>query len=1024
MPTNNFTIRGLGVNASELGFNGLYGLAPDGHVPVEMIERVEVLKGPGALMSGMTPGGAVGGTINLVTKRPLAQDLTRVTTMFSSGSQLGLQADVSRRFGPERRLGIRVNGSTSSGDTEIDGQNRRHGLGALALDYQGDGFTLGLDAYSYRSTIRDGSPMMVSMQNLKQVIAAPDATTNLFPGIHAKQQSDALMLRGSVDLGADWTLFGSAGTAQHAYDGMLNGTRVVLRAQGDGSAVGQTYNQYGYTDSTAAEFGVRGRLRTGGVNHLLVASLNWMNQKGGRAAVATSASYITNIYNPAPITLAGPYGAIKQERDDVLSSLALADTLNWGGDAVQLTVGARLQRVNQKMAGYNEQAVSPALGLVVKPWGDAVSLYANHVQGLSAGSIVGATYANAGEVFAPYKTKQFEIGAKWRTGDFTQTVSLFQIERPSSVVETATNRLLMDGEQRNRGLEWNVFGEPLRGTRVLGGLAYTQAIQSKTQGGARDGFGVYGVPRWTANLGGEWDVPALPGATVTGRLIYTGAQWVNSANTLKMPSWTRVDVGARYATPHRGQNPSPSAPRWRTCSTSPTGPAASTTTSPPRAARARYVSRPRWTSDAMAQAARQGLCLAASLLCLLGAAVHAGEDMTAAASRQALAARPGTLAPGQAATGVLAAGGRESWRVDLPAGHVVQGEFEGQGVALDLEDAQGRHLRRLARPDGGAQSLMWVTEGAGRQRLVARHIATDALMAGEVKSAAGRFALRLTSSLAPLGAKAVQALELPALESPRLQALAQAIQRGAGSGVAADAFWRRVQEEGTPMVEPLPGGQSLVTFLWRGQPRAGMQGVRLFGSPAGNHEPLQHLDGSDVWWASFRMADNARLSYRLAPDVPLIAGSAMEQRRALLATAQRDPLNPKVFPQPPEGGFIDAFQGASVLELPKAPPQPWVAPRAGVAQGALVQHRLSSRVLGNTRDVWTLPPGGRPGARGASGAVRRQRLCEAGVHAHPHRQPHGRRPDPAHGRGAGGQRQPAGARQGVAAQHRLRTLSG
>src|SRR5256885_17008406 len=80
--------------------------------------------------------------------------------------------------------------------------------------------------------------------------------------------------------------------------------------------------------------------------------------------------------------------------------------------------------------------------------------------GLSAGSIVGATYANAGEVFAPYKTKQFEIGAKWRTGDFTQTVSLFQIERPSSVVETATNRLLMDGEQRNRGLEWNVFGEP------------------------------------------------------------------------------------------------------------------------------------------------------------------------------------------------------------------------------------------------------------------------------------------------------------------------------------------------------------------------------------------------------------------------------------------------------------------------------------------------------------------------------------------------------------------------------------
>src|SRR5256885_12492248 len=72
--------------------------------------------------------------------------------------------------------------------------------------------------------------MMVSMQNLKQVIAAPDATTNLFPGIHAKQQSDALMLRGSVDLGADWTLFGSAGTAQHAdrKSTRLNSSHLVI----------------------------------------------------------------------------------------------------------------------------------------------------------------------------------------------------------------------------------------------------------------------------------------------------------------------------------------------------------------------------------------------------------------------------------------------------------------------------------------------------------------------------------------------------------------------------------------------------------------------------------------------------------------------------------------------------------------------------------------------------------------------------------------------------------------------------
>lgn len=341
---------------------------------------------------------------------------------------------------------------------------------------------------------------------------------------------------------------------------------------------------------------------------------------------------------------------------------------------------------------------------------------------------------------------------------------------------------------------------------------------------------------------------------------------------------------------------------------------------------------------------------------------HAQDPVTHAASRPAAAVPPGLLGLGQLAQGMLPADGVQGWRVDLPAGHVVQGEFEGQGVALDLEDAQGRHLRRLARPDGGAQSLMWVTEGAGRQRLVARRIASAEPLEGDAAAGAGRFSLRLAGSLAPAGAGAgagsSPALDGPALESPRLRALAAHLAQGADAQALTEAFWQQIRQAGSPLVEPLPGGESLVTFLWRGQPRAGMQGVRLFGSPAGNHDPLQHLKGSDVWWASFRMADNARLSYRLAPDVPWIQGSAMEQRRALLATAQRDPFNPKVFPQPAEGGFIDAFQGASVLELPQAPPQPWVAPRAGVAQGQLVRHRLQSRLLGNGRDVWVYRPAG------------------------------------------------------------------
>ena len=34
--------------------------------------------------------------------------------------------------------------------------------------------------------------------------------------------------------------------------------------------------------------------------------------------------------------------------------------------------------------------------------------------------------------------------------------------------------------------------------------------------------------------------------TLTGRVVATGEQQVNLANTLELPAWTRFDLGARY----------------------------------------------------------------------------------------------------------------------------------------------------------------------------------------------------------------------------------------------------------------------------------------------------------------------------------------------------------------------------------------------------------------------------------------------------------------------------------------------
>src|SRR5690606_4728044 len=57
-PFENFRVRNFSVNQNELVLNGMYGLVPYGRTPVEMFERVELLRGPSALFTGMAPAGA------------------------------------------------------------------------------------------------------------------------------------------------------------------------------------------------------------------------------------------------------------------------------------------------------------------------------------------------------------------------------------------------------------------------------------------------------------------------------------------------------------------------------------------------------------------------------------------------------------------------------------------------------------------------------------------------------------------------------------------------------------------------------------------------------------------------------------------------------------------------------------------------------------------------------------------------------------------------------------------------------
>ena len=279
-------------------------------------------------------------------------------------------------------------------------------------------------------------------------------------------------------------------------------------------------------------------------------------------------------------------------------------------------------------------------------------------------------------------------------------------------------------------------------------------------------------------------------------------------------------------------------------------------------------------------------------------------------------------------------------QLQVPAGAVVQLRFAGAGLHLDLRDAQGQHIRRLAEDGRGVQTAMWRSLGAQQEQLW--------VVPAEKNLAAAPFSLQVLNTWQVQGEEQPKPEDSPM--GPRLKKLQQALVQGQST----DAFWQQVQQQGTPLVEPWEGGQLLVTFLWRDQ---GNHNVRLFGSPSGDHNPLRKLGGSDVWWTSVVMDPRARLSYALAPDVPKVANAA-QQRRMILATLQRDPLNPHTFPAQLATQAVDRFQGRSVLQLPQAPKQPWVQARSDVPQGTLTRHVVHSQILGNDRDVWTYVPAG------------------------------------------------------------------
>ncbi len=559
--TDSFYIRGFPIgegNLGEIAFDGVYGVAPNYHVFTDYIERVEVLKGPAALLYGMSPNSGVGGVINMVPKRALAEDLTRLSADYMGSSQFGGRVDLSRRFGNDGEWGVRVNAMHRQGDTPLDNLHSRTDIGALSLDYQGTKLRATLDVLMQNEKVDAPTRPFLVASGL-QVPTAPDGRRNATqPWGWWKSDGQSALLRVEYDISDQLTVFADAGGSDTYITRLSDQTPTIVNAAGD--TLVTPNNSKFQIDRSTYNAGLRAKLDTGPVRHAISFMGSLYSDRNLQSSVLGK-PLSSNIYHPVtrPEQFIPAPASLPKVSSSDLTGFALADTMSILDERAQLTLGVRQQRIESRnfnattgarTLSYDESATTPLAGLVVKPWSN-VSLYANYIEGLSKGDVAPATASNAGQVFKPYRAKQKEVGIKVDLDRAMLTLSAFEITKPSG--QLTGNVYGADSEQRNRGLELNLSGEPLRGLRLLGGVTLLDAELTRTNNRATLGNQPVGVPRVMANLSAEWDTPWVAGLTVTGGVIHTGKEYVNQANTQSVPSWTTFDLGARYATRIQGK---------------------------------------------------------------------------------------------------------------------------------------------------------------------------------------------------------------------------------------------------------------------------------------------------------------------------------------------------------------------------------------------------------------------------------------------------------------------------------------
>jgi catecholate siderophore receptor len=530
------------------------------------IDRVEVLKGPNAMIFGRGGGG---GIVNRVLKRPTLTSSRRLTAAGDGFGGYRLTGDADQALSGS--LGVRVNALYEDGDSfrhHVD--LKRYGINPTVALLAGPGtrFDFGYEHFHDRRTADRGVPSLAG-----EPVRGFTRTFFGDPGkSYARANVDLVTFGVEHELADGLTLKNHTlyGHYDKFYQNILANSAVVAATSTQPERVRLgAYNNRNDRENLFSQTDLVWENRLGGIDQTLLVGFELGREKSrnlrntgtlsGSSIIDGNAVALTDPTVDADVVWA-PIASDANNR--VRASVAAAyvqDQLRIS-PMFEIVAGVRfdsfdlnvrdLRPVGGGRFSRRDHLWSPRLGLIAKP-SDDLSIYASYSRSYLPQS--GDQFSSLTSVTAELKPERFdnyEVGAKWEILDgLLATAALYQLDRSNTRATDPNDptRTVLTGAQRSRGLELGLERSVTSRWLVSAGYALQKAEIIKTTTAAPKGREVPLVPRHSFSLWNRYDFTPAFGAGLG--LIARSKSYATISNAVKLPGYARLDAALFYRTP-------------------------------------------------------------------------------------------------------------------------------------------------------------------------------------------------------------------------------------------------------------------------------------------------------------------------------------------------------------------------------------------------------------------------------------------------------------------------------------------